>query len=178
MRKFIAVATVLSLVGFLVVPGALAQSGTTPERSIETTPSSPTEKTPSTSPGMKEGQMPTTSLGTSSEVSTSTLIGANVKNPQGETLGSIKELLIDPQEAKIMSAVVSVGGILGIGAKTVAIPWNEMKPQSDGKEIIVAMGKEEIQNAPEWKKVDEAKQPVMREPTTPPPSARPGALGR
>jgi sporulation protein YlmC with PRC-barrel domain len=117
-------------------------------------------------------------LGTSKEVYTSDLIGATVKNPEGESLGSIRELVLDPQDAKIKNAVVSMGGLLGIGSKTVAIPWNELTLQSDGRAVVIAMGKEELQNAPEWKKPAEEAKPPAREPTTAPSVPRQGALDR
>ena len=56
------------------------------------------------------------------EMYASNLIGASVKNSQGESVGKIDELVIDPQEARIKAAVVSVGGLMGIGAKSVAVP--------------------------------------------------------
>ena len=178
MRKFIIVTTVLSLAGLLFIPGALAQMGTTPGRSGESTSDRPTEMTPSTPLGERFGPKPSTTLGTSREVYTSNLIGATVKNPQGESLGSIKELVLDRQGAKIKNAVVSMGGLLGIGSKSVAIPWEEIMLQSDGKTVVVAMGKEELQNTPEWQKPIEDARPPAREPTTSATEPRQGTLSR
>jgi sporulation protein YlmC with PRC-barrel domain len=179
MRKLMIVATVLALVSFLFVPGAFAQgqTGTSPGTSREPTMDRPSETTPSTPPGEKAGPKPST-MGTSKELYSSDLIGATVKNPQGESLGSIYELVLDPQDAKIKNAVISIGGVLGIGAKTVAIPWQEVTPQSDGKSVVVAMQKEELQNAPEWKKPAEETKPPGREPATSPTAPRQGALER
>jgi sporulation protein YlmC with PRC-barrel domain len=88
------------------------------------------------------------------EVYASKLIGASVKNAQGESLGKIDELVIDPQDARIKAAVLSVGGLLGIGAKSVAVPWNKvmMGTGSDRDTIVVAMGKEELEQAPSWQR--------------------------
>jgi sporulation protein YlmC with PRC-barrel domain len=90
------------------------------------------------------------------EMYASKLIGASVKNAQGENLGKIHELVIDPQDARIKAAVVSVGGVLGIGAKSVAIPWNKMTMGSgaDRDTLVVAMGKEELEQAPSWQKTE------------------------
>jgi sporulation protein YlmC with PRC-barrel domain len=178
MRKLIIVASVLSLVGFLFIPGGFAQTETTPGTSREPTLDRPSERTPSTLPSEKAGPKPSTMLGTSKALYTSDLIGATVKNPEGESLGSIQELVLDPQDAKIKNVVVSIGGLLGIGAKWVAIPWQEVTPQSDGKAVIVAMGKEELQSAPDWKKPVEETTPPGREPATAPMAPRQGALGR
>ncbi|HSF33434.1 MAG TPA: PRC-barrel domain-containing protein [Candidatus Tectomicrobia bacterium] len=178
MRKLFVVSTVLSLVGLLLIPGAIAQTGTTPERSGEPTSARPSGMTPSSPVAEKASPKPSTTLGTTKELYTSDLIGATVKNPQGESLGSIKELVLDPQNAKIKNAVVSMGGLLGIGTKSVAIPWNEVTLQSDGKAVVVAMGREELQNAPDWKKPAEETRMPGREPATSPTAPRQGALGR
>jgi sporulation protein YlmC with PRC-barrel domain len=92
--------------------------------------------------------------GSMNEVYASKIIGASVKNSQGENLGKIDELVIDPHDARIKAAVVAVGGVLGIGAKTVAIPWEKvtMGSGTDGDTVVVAMGKEELEKAPGWQK--------------------------
>jgi sporulation protein YlmC with PRC-barrel domain len=177
MRKLFIVTTVFSLLSLLLAPGAIAQIRATPERSGEPAPA-PSEMTPSTPLGEKAGPKTSTTLGMTKELYISDLIGATVKNPQGESLGSIKELVLDPKDAKIKNAVVSMGGLLGIGSKSVAIPWNEVTLQSDGKAVVVAMGREEIQNAPEWRKPAEETRPQGREPTTSPTAPRQGALSR
>jgi sporulation protein YlmC with PRC-barrel domain len=178
MRKLVLVITVCSLVGLLLIPGALAQMGTTPKGGGESTTDRPSEVTPSTPSGEKGALKPSTTLGSAKEVYTSDLIGATVKNPEGESLGSISELVLDPQDAKIKNAVVSFGGLLGIGSKTVAIPWNELTLQSDGKAVVIAMGKEELQNAPDWKKPSEEPKPPAQAPATSPMAPRQGAVGR
>lgn len=168
MRKLVAVTTVLSLVGFVLILGAFAQTETTPGTSREPTVGRPSEMAPSILPGEKAGPKPSTTLGTSKEWYSSDLIGATVKSPEGENLGSIRELVLDPQEAKIKNAVVAMGGILGIGSKLVAIPWKEVALQPDGKTAVVAMGKAELQDAPDWRRPVEETMPPGRVPTTPP----------
>jgi sporulation protein YlmC with PRC-barrel domain len=143
MKKGIAVVTLLAVFGLFLSIGAMAQPapgpGTTREPAV-TRPATP-------------GTIPSTAMG---EVYASKLIGANVKNPEGETVGKIDELVIDPQDARIKAAVVSVGGVLGLGAKSVAIPWNQvtMGTGTDRDSVVVAMGKEQLEKAPAWQKAD------------------------
>jgi sporulation protein YlmC with PRC-barrel domain len=56
----------------------------------------------------------------------SKIIGTKVKNPNGENLGDIKDLVIDPENGQVVYGVVSFGGILGIGDKLFAIPWDAL----------------------------------------------------
>jgi sporulation protein YlmC with PRC-barrel domain len=86
------------------------------------------------------------------EMYASKLIGASVKNAQGENLGKIDELVIDPMDARIKAAVISVGGVLGIGSKSIAVPWNKVTMGPERDTVVVAMGKDEIEQAPGWQK--------------------------
>jgi sporulation protein YlmC with PRC-barrel domain len=141
MKKLVAAVFLVSVFGFLLTVGALAQPapgpGTTREPTI-TRPATPGVMTPSTI----------------NEVYASKIIGASVKSAEGESLGKIDELVIDPHDARIKAAVVSVGGILGLGAKSVAIPWDKMTmgTGADRDTIVVAMGKDELEKAPGWQK--------------------------
>ncbi|HEX2278550.1 MAG TPA: PRC-barrel domain-containing protein [Candidatus Tectomicrobia bacterium] len=147
MKKLVTVATLLSVMTFMLTVGALAQSAPGPGTSREPTVTTPREPAPA----------PTSTLPSmTNEMYASKLIGASVKNPQGENLGKIDELVIDPQDARIKAAVVSVGGVLGIGAKSVAIPWNKvtMGSGADRDTLVVAMGKEELEQAPNWQKTE------------------------
>jgi len=82
------------------------------------------------------------------------LVGAAVKNPQGEELGEIQELLIDPQSGRISVAVLSVGGVLGVGAKRVAISWATLEQGLGGEELVAALSKEQLQNAPSFEEAN------------------------
>jgi sporulation protein YlmC with PRC-barrel domain len=141
MKKVVAAATMLFVFGFLLTVGALGQPAPTPG-----TPRDPTMTRPATPAPTTPGAM--------NEVYASKLIGATVKNTQGESLGKIDELVIDPRDARIKAAVVSIGGLLGIGAKSVAVPWDKvtMGADADRDTVVVAMGKEELEQAPGWQK--------------------------
>ncbi len=56
----------------------------------------------------------------------SKLIGLNVYNDQNEKIGSIKDLMAD-KSGNIASAVVGVGGFLGMGERDVAVKWADLK---------------------------------------------------
>lgn len=56
----------------------------------------------------------------------SKLIGVNVYNDQNEKIGSIKELMVD-KSGHIDSAVIGVGGFLGVGERDVAVKFADLK---------------------------------------------------
>jgi sporulation protein YlmC with PRC-barrel domain len=62
----------------------------------------------------------------SGEMLAEDIIGANVRNAQNESIGSVSDLILD-QNGQLKGAVISVGGFLGIGDKKVAVPWNAVK---------------------------------------------------
>jgi sporulation protein YlmC with PRC-barrel domain len=77
-----------------------------------------------------------------------TLMGEDVYNCQGEDLGDIKEFMIDMQSGQIAYAVLSFGGILGIGKKLFAVPWQALELDTANKRFILDISKERLENAP------------------------------
>lgn len=56
----------------------------------------------------------------------SKLIGLPVYNQQGEKIGTIDDIMLPAKNGEA-TAVVSVGGFLGIGAKLIKIPLNHVQ---------------------------------------------------
>ncbi|HEV8718008.1 MAG TPA: PRC-barrel domain-containing protein [Candidatus Binatia bacterium] len=80
-------------------------------------------------------------------VSSSALVGSTVKDRQGEKLGELRELMIDPQNGHIVYAVVASGGVLGMGKKDVALPWETFKVGLEKDDLIVEIDKDKLQTA-------------------------------
>ena len=57
----------------------------------------------------------------------SDLLSLAVYGAADEKLGKIEELVIDPPSGKIRYAVLSFGGILGMGDKYFAVPWSDLQ---------------------------------------------------
>lgn len=77
------------------------------------------------------------------------VIGTTVVSPQDETIGQIQDVIITP-DGQITSAVLSVGGFLGLGAKNIAVDWNELQISEDGQQITLNITREEAEQAPEY----------------------------
>ena len=78
------------------------------------------------------------------------LLGSTVKNPQGKELGSIKDLVISPEDNRVIYAVLSFGGVLGLGEKAVAMPLSVLKSAAEAKTFEVEMDPERLRPASEF----------------------------
>ena len=85
-------------------------------------------------------------------LSLSTLTGHRVQNAAGEDLGKIEDLVFDESSGRILYAVLSFGGFLGMGNRLVAIPWVRLRLQSDHKGFILNIDNETLEHAPSFDK--------------------------
>ncbi len=85
-------------------------------------------------------------------LSAHTLLGDSVKNSEGESLGDLKEIMLNIETGKIAYAVVSFGGILGMGDKLFAVPWGALRVDGDNKCLILNVSKDRLKNAPGFDK--------------------------
>lgn len=83
-----------------------------------------------------------------------TLINEDVVNAQGENLGDIKEIMLDMQTGKVAYAVLSFGGVFGIGEKLFAVPWTALTLDTINKSFVLNVTKEQLKNAPGFDKDD------------------------
>ncbi len=78
----------------------------------------------------------------------STLIGKDVKNSKGESLGEIKDLIIDVTNERVYYAVLEFGGFLGLGEKLFAYPVRVFKQAADGDDLILNIDQAKLKAAP------------------------------
>jgi sporulation protein YlmC with PRC-barrel domain len=81
-------------------------------------------------------------------LSASTLEGDDVVNPGGEKLGKLKELMIDITTGSVGYAVLSRGGVMGMGEKLFAIPWSIMTVDGDNEQIVLDVTEDFLDTAP------------------------------
>jgi sporulation protein YlmC with PRC-barrel domain len=82
----------------------------------------------------------------------SELLGMNVKNRQNEKIGEVKDLIVDLHSGHIAYAVVSSGGILGIGDKLVAVPARSFEYSETDKKLVLNVDKQILADAPRFEK--------------------------
>jgi sporulation protein YlmC with PRC-barrel domain len=91
----------------------------------------------------------------------SDLLSLKVYGSADEAVGKVEDLVLDPSSGKIRYAVLSFGGILGIGDKYFAVPWNDLTLFHKGatsagtqKELYytIDVSKDTLKNAPGFNK--------------------------
>lgn len=94
-------------------------------------------------------------------VKASDVLGVRVYNPSKEELGEIEDLVINPASGRVRYAVLSFGGLLGVGDKLFAVPWADLKRVTKGttdagtlKEdyYVLNASKDALKNAPGFHK--------------------------
>ncbi|MDB5935985.1 MAG: hypothetical protein JWQ01_3329 [Massilia sp.] len=81
-----------------------------------------------------------------------TLLGEDVVNRNDESLGDIKEIMIDMRNGQVAYAVLSFGGMLGIGEKLFAVPWQALQLDTVNKRFVLDISKDRLESAPGFDK--------------------------
>lgn len=187
MRNVLLRTTSIAILGFglTAAPMAFAQDSTTPA----VTPTAPVTGTApdpnSTIPGKVDNKAVGTSAGMTATdgamgadadrvtivggtqpmgtVLATDLQGEPVKNASGEDLATLDDFVFD-EHGRIVGAVVSFGGFLGLGEKSVLLPWEELTIDGDNAEVMLSMTEEQIDALPEF----EEREDVANRSTTAP----------
>ena len=87
-------------------------------------------------------------------LSATTIIGDAVVNEYGEDLGKIEDLMIDIERSRVAYAVLSFGGILGIGEKLFAIPLEALRLDPENERFVLDIDRDRLDRAPGFDKDD------------------------
>jgi sporulation protein YlmC with PRC-barrel domain len=85
-------------------------------------------------------------------MSATSLAGDSVVNARDEKLGKIEDIMIDVASGRVAYAVLSFGGLLGVGDKLFAIPWTAMSLDEERKCFVLDVDKELLKDAPGFDK--------------------------
>jgi hypothetical protein len=99
------------------------------------------------------------------------ILGKNVRSPNGEDLGRVVDVLADPA-GRVRVAIIDFGGFLGVGTRRLAVDWPllHFTPGDKDKPLTLTVTREKLQSAPEYK--DSSSPRVLM-----PPAAAPDAAG-
>ncbi|HWR54640.1 MAG TPA: PRC-barrel domain-containing protein [Bryobacteraceae bacterium] len=87
-------------------------------------------------------------------VHTKELLGLRVRNASGEDLGHIEDITLDLHQGRVAYAVLSFGGLLGLGDKLFAIPWAALTLDQEDNVFILNLDREVLDRAPGFDKHD------------------------
>jgi hypothetical protein len=91
-------------------------------------------------------------MGFPARLAAGAVIGCTVRNAAGDELGSICELMLDPEGGTIAYAVLSHGGVIGVGEKLFAVPWAEFGFDEASRELRLEATPEQLAAAPGFDK--------------------------
>lgn len=65
------------------------------------------------------------------------LVGRDINDPQDESLAELEDLIVDLREGRIPYALLSYGGILGIGQDHVLVPWQALSFDAEEEAFVL-----------------------------------------
>ncbi len=80
------------------------------------------------------------------------LVGMDVVGANGEEVGEVGDLLLEPGSNRIRAAVVSVDqGFLGMDEKRVEVPWKQVQLRPEAGQVRVGMTGDQLRDAPAFR---------------------------
>jgi sporulation protein YlmC with PRC-barrel domain len=168
-KKLFLLSTVASLAAFPALAQEATQPTTITPPAEQTAPAQPADQAPAgdmtqqpttdpAAPATAEAEQPATPppseavipAQSADQVRAQTLIGMDVYDTNGDKVGEVKDILFGP-DGKANGVVLSVGGVLGVGAKQVGLQWSEVDIQPDAEVAKVQYNKNQLEAAPDFK---------------------------
>ena len=86
-------------------------------------------------------------------VETGKLVGTKVKTSDGDSVGSIDQLIFNQTDGKITHAIIAKGGVLGVGATKLVFKWSDVKIQHDPDnpdQVVALIERAKLDAAPKY----------------------------
>jgi sporulation protein YlmC with PRC-barrel domain len=74
--------------------------------------------------------------------------GTDVYNTAGEKLGTVDDIMLDKKSGRVVYAVMSFGGFLGMGEKQHPLPWSSLTYDERKEGFVVNCSKQMLEKAP------------------------------
>jgi sporulation protein YlmC with PRC-barrel domain len=85
---------------------------------------------------------------------TSKVVGSRIKNLQNEDIGTIDDLIFNPDTGRVRFAVLGVGGFLGAGETKVVVPWGAVGlvkgAPGEAPSYVIDAPKDKLEKAPRF----------------------------
>lgn len=76
------------------------------------------------------------------------IIGSKVVNSARQDLGKIEDLVIDCRTNRLAYAILSFGGLLGVGDKHFAIPWEALSYDATEEYAVLNIDRSSLEHSP------------------------------
>lgn len=161
MKKIIALS---AAVGMLGATAAMSQTNqmetqpqaTPPQTSPQTTmppvgtpPSPQMQKEPGAEAKTAPGQQSFLSQQQTGQIMASDMMRKNILGANNERIGDVNDLVLS-KDGQVAAVVIGVGGFLGIGEKTVAIPFDDLQMSPGTDQITTQLSREDLEQAPQF----------------------------
>jgi hypothetical protein len=74
--------------------------------------------------------------------------GTSVRRPDGEKIGRIERVMIDKISGKVAYAVMSFGGLLGVGERYYTMPWQKLDYDETKQAYVLDITRGQLEGAP------------------------------
>lgn len=81
----------------------------------------------------------------------SEVMGYDVKNSSGDSVGDVKDIVLDMKSGDVLAVIISSGGFLGIGATLSAVPMSAVSHDRTNKTFTTRLTKDQLGKAPQFK---------------------------
>jgi sporulation protein YlmC with PRC-barrel domain len=157
-----AIGPMILAASLLSVPVLAAQ---TPDTAATTSPAGTSQSTVAPNSGMTANTMSTRTTAqsannmanpsapsryttTDGQMRVGKIVGASVYNDQKQSIGSVEDVLMSADN-KAATAVLSVGGFLGMGSKYVSVPFDQLKI-TNNEIVMPGATKSSLQSMPAY----------------------------
>lgn len=84
----------------------------------------------------------------------SALLGEPVRDPSGERIGSIRDCMLDLESGSVTYAVVSFDRFSDLDGELFAVPWSELRVDTDEGYVVVDVTRAGLDRAPAFAEAD------------------------
>lgn len=90
--------------------------------------------------------------------STNKLIGKAVKSSDGQELGNVSDIMVDVESGQVGYALVSSGGVLGMGEDQYIVPWKALQTDPQTEALTLNISQDKLKQAPKGQTVADQEQ--------------------
>ena len=83
-------------------------------------------------------------------ISSAKVEGTAVYDRAGERLGTIQHFMVGKLDGKVRFAVLSFGGLFGVGQRYQSLPWEALSYDTDKGGYVVNVAREQLEGGPAY----------------------------